>query len=236
MDKTNITCEVISCEELSGYISRVLLQPPQGKSLTYQAGQYLEILQPGIDPRPFSIANAPIHTDSIELHIRHLPQNDYAKKLLSYINQTKQLTIRGPFGKMIYHPEYHLPIIFVAVGTGLAPFKAIIEEMFNQHREQPVFLYWGVRHRGDLYWHEQLSALAKKHSYFHYIPVLSQPSVDDHWQGETGWVHEVVLKQHQDFSAWQVYASGHPEMVFAAHKAFLMRGLKEPYFYSDLMG
>ena len=75
-------------------------------------------------------------------------------------------------------------------------------------------------------WAEQLP-------HFEYIPVLSEPSEEDAWEGRTGLVHEAVLADIADFAPYQVYACGAPLMVEAAHRTFTAQGLPEDEFYSD---
>jgi CDP-4-dehydro-6-deoxyglucose reductase len=68
---------------------------------------------------------------------------------------------------------------------------------------------------------------------FSYIPVLSEPLKDDHWQGRTGLVHAAVLADHADLSAYQVYCCGAPQMVEVAHAEFQKHGMPEDEFFSD---
>lgn len=229
-----ITCTLVDYQELSGCIARVLLAPAHGESFLYQAGQYLEILLEGFDPAPFSIANAPNDNHLIELNIRHLPGGPYTSALIKYIREQKKITIVGPYGKMFF-PKDSQPMLLLAGGTGFAPFKALLEYAKTHDPLRTIFLYWGARTKTDLYWHEKLLQMQQHLPALKYIPVLSQPLPTDEWQGETGWVHEVLLIHHTDLSPFHIYASGPPEMVFGAQKTFLAHGMDEKHFYSDLI-
>jgi len=66
-----------------------------------------------------------------------------------------------------------------------------------------------------------------------YTPVLSKPETEDDWQGETGFVHESVVKHYPDLSGFDVYLSGPPPMVKAGMDLFYERGLPETHIYSD---
>ena len=68
---------------------------------------------------------------------------------------------------------------------------------------------------------------------FKYIPVLSEPKPEDEWQGRTGWVHEAVVADFPDLTAYQVYMSGPPPMIIAGREAFLACGLPAEHLYSD---
>lgn len=223
-------------EKLSEHIHRFILQPPANAHIAYRAGQYVEILQRDKSPLPFSITNAPLHDDhSIELHIRHLPQHAETGDLITEIDATKMLKIRGPFGNCTLRNDPPYPAILLAGGTGFAPFKALIEQALADGLSQPLYLYWGARTFHDLYLHELVSRWAKHVPQFHYVPVLSEALPTDHWLGRTGLVHSAVLKDFANLTRFHVYASGPPEMIYAALRSFQEHGMQKQFLYSDLL-
>lgn len=228
-----LTCLVSNYKQLTPTTWQIFLQPQEAKP-QYQAGQYLEILHRDGSPKPFSIANAPNEQGSIELHVRHTPKNQYTAELIAEIQQQRPLRIKLPFGHCIYPKEPNVKTILLAGGTGFAPMKAILEVALNTELTQPIYLYWGARTLPELYWHEQLLAWAKQYPLFQYHPVLSDVTPSTDWQGKTGLVHEVVVADHPDLSEFQVYASGPPEMVYAALRLFQAHGLPKTYMYSDI--
>ena len=64
-----------------------------------------------------------------------------------------------------------------------------------------------------------------------YIPVLSRQDSD--WNGEKGYVQDIVLKQQIDLENTQVYACGSNEMIKSAKELFFKNNLKENNFFSD---
>jgi CDP-4-dehydro-6-deoxyglucose reductase, E3 len=225
--------DVESIELLTGDVYRVMVQPPANDYIDYQAGQYVEILHRDVSPRPFSIANTPAEDHHIELHIRYLPDNPYTIELLEEIKSKHKLLLNGPIGNSVYRNDPFYPIIVVAGGTGFAPAKALLETALLETQIRPIYLFWGARTFHDLYLHTLPLELSKRFSHFHYIPVLSASLSRDKWRGKTGLVHETVLKEHSDLSDHYVYASGPPEMAYAAQRAFLTHGLNKSLMYSD---
>jgi CDP-4-dehydro-6-deoxyglucose reductase len=219
-------------EELSNTIIRVFLKPPAEDCLHYHAGQYLEILQRDEDPKPFSIANAPHPNNTIELHIRHSPENVYTSTLIHEIKTEKKLLLRAPYGNCILRNTPPYPLIFLAGGAGFAPIKALIEHALTENNLLPIYLYWGARIVSDFYLNDLANYWKENFKNFHYVPVLS--GEDKNWKGETGWVHESVMKSHPDLSRFHIYASGPTEMVYTALQAFQTRGLNRALMYSDV--
>jgi CDP-4-dehydro-6-deoxyglucose reductase len=63
--------------------------------------------------------------------------------------------------------------------------------------------------------------------------VLSGAKPEDHWTGRTGLVHEAIIEDYPDLSAYQLYACGSAGMVEAAHPAFVEHGLSQDDCFSD---
>jgi CDP-4-dehydro-6-deoxyglucose reductase len=67
------------------------------------------------------------------------------------------------------------------------------------------------------------------------VPVLSEPTAEDTWQGRTGLVHLAVMADFADLTGYQVYACGNPLMVDAARNDFTgQRGLPPEEFFCDV--
>mgnify|MGYP000049722072 CR=1 FL=1 len=53
------------------------------------------------------------------------------------------------------------------------------------------------------------------------------------WKGATGYVQDVILKQHLNLNTTQVYACGSTTMINAAKKVLTENSLPEHQFSSD---
>jgi NAD(P)H-flavin reductase len=123
--------------------------------------------------------------------------------------------------------------LFVAGATGFAPVKSILEDAFYRGVERPMWLYWGVRERHDLYLFDLAERWQREHRNFHLVPVLSHARPEDAWTGRTGLVHEAMLADFPDLSSYEVYVCGSVKMVDAAVPAFIAQGLGEDVCFSD---
>jgi NAD(P)H-flavin reductase len=94
-------------------------------------------------------------------------------------------------------------------------------------------LYWGVKHRRDLYLLELAERWQRGHANFKVVPVLSEPDPQDEWTGRTGMVHTAMLADHPDLTGYEVYVCGSVNMVETAVPAFLTQGLAEDVCFSD---
>jgi CDP-4-dehydro-6-deoxyglucose reductase len=119
----------------------------------------------------------------------------------------------------------------MAGGTGFSPAKAMLEELLPKHAARSVHLFWGGRQQDDLYMDAEVRAWLAQYPQFRYTPVLSEP--DANWNGETGFVHEAVLRAYATLSGQEMYLCGPPVMVQAGKKAFLVAGLDADHLFYD---
>jgi CDP-4-dehydro-6-deoxyglucose reductase/ferredoxin-NAD(P)+ reductase (naphthalene dioxygenase ferredoxin-specific) len=122
------------------------------------------------------------------------------------------------------------PIIAVAGGSGMAPLKSIVERALAKDLPQHIYFYFGVRTERDLYLHDHFVALSKKHANLHFTPVLSE-AMGGTWR--TGFVHEVVGQDFDEFDGCKAYLAGPPVMVEAATKLFEKRGMRRIDVHAD---
>ena len=218
-------------------VMQVRLQLPANDQFRYHAGQYIEFILRDGSRRAYSMANAQ-HTQEatpgLELHVRHMPGGKFTDHVFGAMKEKEILRVEGPFGSFFLREDSTKPMIFLASGTGFAPIKALIERMQHTGITRPTALYWGGRRPQDLYmdgWiRERLAELPN----LYYVPVVSDALPEDGWAGRTGFVHQAVIDDFGDLSAYQVYACGAPIVVDSARVAYTEQcGLPADEFYAD---
>ena len=230
----NLPVRIASVEKLSHDVMKVMLKLPETERMQFLAGQYIDILMPDNKHRSFSLANAPHEDEHLELHIRHIDGGRFTDKLFNgEVGAKSILRIEGPHGGFYLREDSERPMIFIAGGTGFAPVKGIIEHAFAEGITRPMYLYWGVRTRADLYMAELAQKWADEHENVHFIPVLSEPTTECNWDGRTGYVTDAIMADFDDLSGYDLYASGAPAMVYAGRDAFVTKGMDRERYYSD---
>ena len=69
---------------------------------------------------------------------------------------------------------------------------------------------------------------------FRFVPVLSDASPEDAWEGRTGYAHEALMADLPDLSGHEVYACGSPAIIDNARNALVQHcALPQEAFYSD---
>lgn len=224
---------VIGIEAVAHDVTVLRLKLPAAERLQFLAGQYIDMLLRDGRRRSFSLANPPHDDERLELHVRQVPGGRFSDRLLADMREKALLRFEGPHGTFFLREDSDKPIILMAGGTGFAPIKSIVEHAIGAGVARPMHLFWGVRAKRDLYMDTLARGWAEEYANFDYTPVLSDPDPADEWSGETGFVHEAVLRAYPDLSGHQAYMSGPPPMIEAGRKAFRTAGLPRDELFFD---
>ena len=227
-----LPAQVRSLQKLAPDVMEVRLALPASESLAFRAGQYVDFLLRNRKRRAFSIANAPSNDEFLELHIRSVPDGEFTEMVFNQFQVKSLVRIEAPLGDFYVREESNRPLLMIAGGTGFAPIKAMIEQLQFEQDTRPIHLYWGARTREDLYHHKLAESWAQTGN-FKFTPVLSQATEADAWQGRSGYVHEAVVEDNPDLSAFDVYMAGPPQMIVAAQAIFQRCGLPREQLFSD---
>ncbi|RUO20261.1 NAD(P)H-flavin reductase [Aliidiomarina haloalkalitolerans] len=227
-----LVTKVRRCEPLNEFVYFVELELPE--PIEFIAGQYLTVVMGERDERPFSIASTPAQKQTVQLHIGAAPENPYAWEVIEKIRQDGELTINIPAGEAGYVANSQRPLILVAGGTGFSYTWSILQQHLASNSQRPITLYWGGRKSHDLYFHDELLALAAKDQRFHYQPVV-ESHVNGAWHGLNGLVIPAVLAETANLADYDIYIAGRFEMVRVARDAFVGAGLPLEQLYGDAL-
>ena len=225
---------VTTIEKVAPDVVVLTLQLPASERLHYRAGQYIEIMLRDNKRRSYSMASAPVEGGPVSLHIRHMPGGLFTDQVFGTMKERDILRFEGPMGTFFLRKDSDKPVVLLASGTGFAPLKAIVEHMINEQSQRPITLYWGARRPHDLYMDALCRQWAADLPQFNYVPVVSEALPEDVWSGRTGFVHQAVMADLPDLSAYQVYACGAPIVVESANRDFVqLCQLPADEFYAD---
>ena len=223
-----LPARIDTIKHVSSDVVEIQLRTPPASILEFRAGQYIDVIGPNGVRRSYSVANAPRKDGKLTLQIRRVAEGQLSKYWFNAAEQNDLLRLEGPLGTFCLRNMSFSNLIFLATGTGIAPIKAILEDLSRQSSAmdgKKIYLYWGGRVREDLYWLPDFSNLPLE-----FVPVLSR---EKNWSGRIGYVQDVALADGIDLSEAAVYACGSSSMIESARDAFGSAGLNRNHFYSD---
>jgi NAD(P)H-flavin reductase/hemoglobin-like flavoprotein len=181
----------------------------------YKPGQYLS-LETQRWPRvwrQFSVANAPRPDNTLTLHVRAVPAGWVSNALVNHTRVGDHVRLGAPLGTMSCTTASTRDVLCVAGGTGLAPIKAIVEDMAAWNTNRMVRLFFGARRPEELYDTADLLRLAERYPWFSIIAPVSH---DPRYLGERGMLPDVVARHGEYYDHWaghDVFVSGSAAMV-----------------------
>lgn len=228
-----LPCRIERKRRLAPDVLQLFLRLPAVERLDFKPGQYLDVLLEGGRRRSFSIASPPHDADRLELHVRRVAGGGFTEALFAREEAGELLRIEGPIGQFTYAPSA-APAILVAGGTGFAPMKSILRHVLETGSSaRTLHLYWGAQRRIDLYEEPLVREWAQQYLQFHFKGVLSVEAPPPGTDLAAGWVHETVLADHPDLSAFDVYVAGPPALVEAIRAGYPSRGLDPARLHFD---
>ena len=207
----SVAAEVVAHERRGRDVAVFTCRPEQ--PLARRAGQYVYLESP-VHPRlwrPFSPANAPEGASTMAFHVRALPGGLVSGALVRRLAAGDRIRVGTPTGSMTLDRRSNSDIVCVAGGTGLAPLKALVEELTTYNRTRWVHVFLGARDRDDLYDLPAMQGLAARYPWLSVVPACSE---DPSYPGECGLINDVVAR----FGPWEqheFFVCGPPAMVRA---------------------
>jgi NAD(P)H-flavin reductase/hemoglobin-like flavoprotein len=201
---------VVSHERRAFDISVLLVRPEP--PMDYLPGQSVAIECPSRPKlwRYYSIANAPRPDGLLEFHIRLIDGGAVSMALTSSRIADTELRLGPPVGVLtLTQPLTGRDLLLVAGSTGLAPLKAILDQVVTLPEPPKVHLFFGARTADGLYDLDSLEKTAAQHPWLTVTPAVSG---DTKFYGETGSLPDVVAR-HGDWSGHDAYLAGPTEMV-----------------------
>ncbi|GHJ09957.1 hypothetical protein TPA0907_43240 [Micromonospora humidisoli] len=191
------------------------------RRLRYRPGQAVAVStarNPG-RWRWYSPANAPRPEGTVELHVRAIPAGSVSVSLAHEMNPGDVVWLGPPrdTGQHLRDGD----LLLVAGGTGLAPLRALVEQVAAAPDGRRVTLVVGARTFFDLYDPIVLDKLQCAHDWLTIVPVFSDdPEAHPTEQGDA---LTTALRHHQPHQ--QVYVCGPPAMLDDARRWLPLAGV-----------
>ncbi len=143
----------------------------------------------------------------------------------SYVHNLKPgdtVTAVGPFGDFLIK-DTEREMVYLGGGAGMAPLRSHISHLFETLQTNRRVTFWyGARSRQEVYYEPYFRNLEQRFPNFRFHIALSEPLPEDQWTGHTGFIHDVLrrehLDQHPDPRSIEFYLCGPPLMIQAAKK------------------
>ena len=215
-------------------VSLLQLRLPAGQRIKFKAGQYLQVVLPDGSRRSYSMANPPHESDTLHLHIRHVPGGQFTQ-IVPQLKAGDALQVELPYGNFELKEESTAPMLCVVGGTGFAPVKSLLDDMVKKCVKRPVTLIWGARDRKGIYLLSAPERWQKLLPGFTFVPALRDAEDARALSGFHGRLDDAVRHLFSALAGHEVYCCGSPVMVSTVRNVCVEeRGLVPQHFFSDV--
>ncbi|MBI5389865.1 FAD-dependent oxidoreductase [Candidatus Woesearchaeota archaeon] len=222
---THFSGKLLAVKELAPEVRHFVFEVPS--TFTFLPGQYVFVQIPLSDgkhlKKPYSIASSPHQQGTLELCL-NLVKGGQGSGYLFQLKRGETVDFTGPMGRFTIHgPDK--PAIFIATGTGIAPFRSMISTLLTSGKQQSFILLAGYRKEDSELYGDTFRELAREHRNFSYHSIISQPHPTS--AGKKGRVQLLVEKYLPPLFTGDIYLCGLREMVDETTKLLLSKGIDE---------
>jgi CDP-4-dehydro-6-deoxyglucose reductase len=123
-----VTAQLHEVRPLGDDLAAVTLRPPRSQRLRFLAGQRATLSAGGLPPLELGIASCPCEERRVEFHVPRLADAPLGDALLDgVLPRYSPVTLDGPHGDFVLDRDATRPLLFVALGTGFAPIRSLVE-------------------------------------------------------------------------------------------------------------
>lgn len=196
----------------------------------YAAGQYVSVETPWWPKqwRYYSPANAPRGDGTLTFHVRAVPGGSVSTALVHHAAVGDVLHLGPPMGDMVLDAAVFSDLLCVAGGTGLAPIRALVEEVARRGGRHQVDLFLGARTGAELYGVDDMLRMAQR---YHWLTIRGAVS-HEYIPGIRGSLPD-VLAEYGPWYQHDVYLSGPAAMVVSASETLTHNGTMPDRIHHD---
>ena len=221
-----LKARIVGWTELAPGVRHFDFQMVGDDRLVFTSGQFVSVTEheDGKEvTRAYSIASPP-NGNHFSLCLNRVDDGIVSPYLFS-LEPNAEVEIEQPLGYFtLRRPERRA--VFVATGTGIAPFRSILLDHLPKGSTD-ITLLFGARYLDTLLYREELERLAALYPRFRFLPTITRPAPD--WSGRTGRVQQHLdeaLDLHEESAkgSLDVYICGMKEMVDEVRALLKERG------------
>lgn len=228
-EKKIFPVKISTIEKITSEVLKIRLRLPPSANFRYHSGQYVNLIKGDIK-RSYSLANVYKKNSTIEFLIKYYENGKMSDYWFNKAKANDLLRLEGPLGSFFLRESKKENIILLATGTGIAPVKAILEEVkqnAKNYLDKKFWVFYGARYENDIIW-------SPKELSFHNLKfkkVLSREQ--NSFDGFNGYVQDALLNESIDLAKAQVYACGSNKMIESSKEILIKNKLDEKEFFSD---
>lgn len=197
------------------------------ENFIFKPGQFIQLSLPGFGEAPFSICSSPKKKERFEILAQKV--GSLTNKLFT-LSPGDEIGIRGPLGNGFPLEEIRgKNISLISGGCGLAPMRSVILSLLPKADEYgKIKIFYGSKSQSSFYFNNEFKDWSKGAQ----LNLIVEEK-DDSWEGQTGYVSDLLKKQKFGFKDIVMICGPHP-MLAPTIKNLRDRGVRDKNIYLSL--
>ncbi|MEV5317625.1 globin domain-containing protein [Streptomyces sp. NPDC052687] len=196
--------EVVAHDLRTPDIAVLTVRPDQ--PYPFLAGQYTSVETPWWPRvwRHYSFASAPRSDGLLTFHVKAVPAGWVSNALVHRARPGDVIRLGPPAGSMTVDHTTDSGLLCLGGGTGIAPIKALVEDVAEHGERRPVEVFYGARTDQDLYDIDTMLRLQQSHSWLSVRAIIDQQA---HLRLPD------AIREYGPWNEYDAYLSGPPGMI-----------------------
>ena len=219
------------------------MRPEDGKPNAFDPGMFMMVA--GIDKvtgekhvaRALSIASDPSSINIEFFVIKNPTHGDHiGQSHFTQIEINDPFVLKGPSGQFKFDPNKDKKVIFIAGGTGIAPFMSMLRHMRVVKADTDVVMLYSIKFPTEIIRKDELSSFTEQQK-LKLTVTVTRPTEGDGWTGQTGHIDSTMIQKYApDFSERMCYICGPLAFVKAAKDALAALNIPPQRISADVWG
>lgn len=186
---------------------------PVGAPIAYVPGQYVLLGDDeyAVAERPYSIANAPGPTGRVSVLVTRVDGGETSTWLHDRVEVGDGVLVSGPYGTFVLGDDASRPVLALAGGSGLAPIRALAEQVMLGGSGRSFTVLLSARTEADVMDADLFAGWSRRHRGLRFLRTLTRAE----GAPPVGHVPELLPALFPDLSGHEVYVAGGPGFVSA---------------------
>ncbi|WDV52960.1 FAD-binding oxidoreductase [Streptomyces coeruleorubidus] len=196
--------EIVAHDLRTPDVAVVTVRPDQ--PYPFLAGQYTSLETPWWPRiwRHYSFASAPRSDGLLSFHVKAVPAGWVSNALVHRARPGDIVRLGPPAGSMTVDHTTDSGLLCLGGGTGIAPIKALVEDVAEHGERRPVEVFYGARTDHDLYDIDTMLRLQQSHPWLSVRAIIDQQA---HQQLPD------AVRAYGPWNEYDAYLSGPPGMI-----------------------
>lgn len=219
-------------QEIATNIRTFWFQPQQ--SFNFIAGQYIRLYLPHDQPdqrgcrRWFSVSASPTEKMLAITTKFSGPDSSTFKQTLCRLRSGHVVTVDPPLGDFVLPIQPEIPLLFVAFGVGVTPFRSIAKYLADTKEQRSIKFIYAVTSPAEVIFYELFEQVFDQ-------TTLVVDNASSSWTGPTGSVTaKRVLDLGQPTENTLIYSSGPKSLITTIEREYQRLGIARHRLVSDL--